>query len=213
VRKGLLRCGIASPFLYALADALAGLRWQGYSFRDQTISELGALGAPSRPLFASLLLLSYALFVAFGVGIRRAAGDRRRVRLVGSLVIALGLLALTVGQLAAMRPRGTPQGLAGTMHLIEGAVAMITVFVTMGVASTAFGAGFRRYTWATIGIVLALGAWTARAVTSMEAGGPTPWLGVQERAWWYAYQAWFAVLALTLLRERSGSPDLSSPRR
>jgi hypothetical protein len=54
VRRILLLCGVLSPLLYALADALAGMRWEGYSFRDQTISELGAIGAPSRPLFSSL---------------------------------------------------------------------------------------------------------------------------------------------------------------
>jgi hypothetical protein len=46
VRRPLLFCGLLSPLLYAVADALAGLRWERYSFRDQTISELGATGAP-----------------------------------------------------------------------------------------------------------------------------------------------------------------------
>ncbi len=41
VRRLLLFCGILSALLYAVADALAGLRCEGYSFRDQTISELG----------------------------------------------------------------------------------------------------------------------------------------------------------------------------
>ena len=58
-----------SPVLYALADALAGLRWEGYSFRDQTISELGAIGAPSSTLFSVLLIPTYLLFVAFGAGV------------------------------------------------------------------------------------------------------------------------------------------------
>ena len=43
-RRVLLASGIVAPLLYALADALAGTRWEGYSFRDQTISELGAIG-------------------------------------------------------------------------------------------------------------------------------------------------------------------------
>jgi hypothetical protein len=34
----------------------------------------------------------------------------------------------------------------------------------------------------------------------IEAGLPTPWVGVKERIGWYAYHAWFAALALTLLR-------------
>ena len=59
--KALLICGILSPVLYAIADLLAGLQLEDYSFRDQTISELGAIGAPSRPLFTVLLLVVYGL--------------------------------------------------------------------------------------------------------------------------------------------------------
>ncbi len=209
MQRFLLFCGVASPLLYAFADAWTGLRWEAYSFRDQTISELGAIGAPSRPLFAALLVVVYALLLAFGLGVRRSAGRRPRVRSVGTLVIVLAVLALTAGQAAAMRPRGTPQGLAGAMHLGEGAVAMLLLLLAMGLASTAFGARFRRYTWATIALVLALGGWTARAAGIVEAGGPTPWLGVQERVWWYGYQLWFAVLALTVLRQSAADP---SPR-
>src|SRR5678815_4513536 len=67
-RRMLLACGIAVPLLYAVADLVAGVQWKGYSFRDQTISELGAIGAPSRTLFSVLLVVVYALMVAFGVG-------------------------------------------------------------------------------------------------------------------------------------------------
>jgi hypothetical membrane protein len=125
VRKVLLICGILSPLLYAVSDALAGMRWEGYSFRNQTISELGAIGAPSRPLFSILLIVVYSLMVAFGVGIRKAADGNRRLRIVGGLVIALGVIALTVGQFASMHLRGTEQGFTGTLHLIEGAVWML----------------------------------------------------------------------------------------
>jgi hypothetical protein len=42
---------------------------EGYSFRDQTISELGAIDAPPRALFSALLLVVYGLMVVFGAGI------------------------------------------------------------------------------------------------------------------------------------------------
>jgi hypothetical protein len=57
-RRVLLLSGVLSPLLYAVAGALAGMRWKGYSFRDQTISELGAIGAPS--------IATIALMLAFG---------------------------------------------------------------------------------------------------------------------------------------------------
>ncbi len=203
-RRILLLCGVLSPLLYALADALAGMRWQGYSFRDQTISELGAIGAPSSFFFSMFLIPVYVLLTAFGLGIWQSAGERRRLRVVAGLLIALGVMALTVGQLVPMRPRGTEQGLTGALHLIEGAVAMLMVLAAMVIAATTFGRRFRLYTIATIAVVLAFGAWSGMEAPRVEAGLATPWLGVMERIFWYAYQSWFAVLALTLLRQQTG---------
>lgn len=211
-RRLLLLCGVLSPLLYALADALAGTRWEGYSFRDQTISELGAIGAPSRPLFSLLLIPVYLLLVAFGVGIWQSAAGRRRIRVLGGLLAGIGVLALTAGQFVPMRLRGTEQGLTGTLHLVEGAVAMLTLLAAMGFAATAFGRRFRLYTIATITLMLVFGAWSGMEAPRIAAGLPTPWVGVKERIFWYAYQLWFAVLALTLLRQRTGDREALSSR-
>jgi len=203
VRKSLLVCGILSPVLYALSDVLAAMQWESYSFRDQTISELGAIGAPSRPLFSVLLLVVYGLMVAFGVGIWKSAAGNRRLQIVGGLLFGLGVMALTVGQFASMRLRGTEQGLAGTMHLIEGMVAMLMTFTAMGIAATAFGTRFRLYTIATIVLALGFGAWSGLDAPLIEQGLATPWFGVKERIFWYGYQSWFIALAIVLLRARS----------
>jgi len=153
------------------------MQWEGYSFRDQTISELGAIGAPSRVVFTVLLLLVYGLMLAFGVGVWKASGRNRRLKVVGGLIVGVAVLALTVGQFAAMRMRGTEQGLAGALHLVEGMVAMLMVFSSMGIAATALGRRFRLYTIATIVLVLGFGAWSTLEVSQVEQGLATPWLG------------------------------------
>jgi hypothetical protein len=204
----LLICGVLSPVLYAISDVVAGMQWKGYSFLNQTISELGAIGAPSRALFAFLLLIVYGLMVAFGVGIWKSAGGNRRLRIVGGLLVGMALMAITVGQFASMRLRGTEQGFAGALHLIEGAVAMLMIFTAMGIAAGAFGMRFRLYTIVTIVLALGFGAWAGSAAMRIEQGLATPWVGVIERIFWYGYQSWFAVLALTLLRsERTAGSD------
>ncbi len=203
MRRISLFCGVLSPLVYAVADTLAGLHWEGYSFRDQAISELGAIGAPSRPLFGAFLIPTYLLLTAFGIGVWQAANGRRRIRVTAGLLVGLGILALTVGQFVPMRPRGTEQGLTGALHLIEGGVAMLMVFGAMGFAATAFNRPFYLYTIATIAVVLVFGAWSGMEAPRLEAGLATPWLGVKERTFWYAYQLWFMVLAFTLLRERN----------
>lgn len=199
-QRALLASGIAAPALYAVADIVAGMRWEGYSFRDQTISELGAIEAPSRGVFSVFLIVVYALMAAFGIGIWRASDGNRRLRTAGGLIIAVGVLALTVGQFAAMRMRGSEQGSAGALHLIEGLVAMLMVFASMGIAATALGRRFRVYTLVAIAVVLGFGAWSTSEVPRVEQGLATPWLGVKERIFWYGYQSWYAVLALALLR-------------
>lgn len=83
MRRALLLCGVISPLLYAVADILAGVMWEGYSFRDQTISELGAIGAPSRSLFSALLILVYLLLTGFGAGVWKSAENRHRLRVAG----------------------------------------------------------------------------------------------------------------------------------
>ena len=207
MKQTLLLCGVVSPLLYAVADTLAGLSWESYSFRDQTISELGAIGAPSRPLFATLLVLVYLLFTAFGVGVRASAQGRHRLRMAGALLIGLGVLALTVGQFAAMRLRGTEQGTSGALHLIEGAAAMVLLLAAMGFAAAALRKGFAIYTVATVAVMLLFGGWSAMEIPLVEAGLPTPWIGVKERIYWYSYQLWYIVLAVALLREPSGARD------
>ena len=199
-QRVLLASGIAAPALYAAADIVAGMRWEGYSFRDQTISELGAIGAPSRVVFSVFLIVVYGLMVAFGIGVLRAADGNRRLKAVGGLVIGVGVLALTVGQFAAMRMRGSEQGSAGALHLIEGLVAMLMVFASMGIAATALDRRFRVYTLVTIALVVGFGVWSTSEVSRVEQGLATPWLGVKERIFWYGYQSWYAVLALALLR-------------
>lgn len=210
-RKALLACGILSPLLYAVADAVAGMGWEGYSFLNQTISELGAIGAPSRRLFTLLLVPAYLLLTAFGVGVWKSAAGRRGVEVAGGLIVALGVMALAVGIFVPMRPRGTEQGLAGALHLVEGLVAVTLTVAAIGFAARALGRRFRLYSIATIAVVLIFGAWSGIDAPRLEAGLATPWLGVKERVFWYAYQLWFAVLAVRLLRERPSEEPTPEP--
>ncbi len=178
------------------------MQWEGYSFSDQTISELGAIGAPSRPLFSAMLIPVYLLLIAFGIGVWRSAASRRSIQVAGGLLVAFGILALTVGQFVPMQPRGSEQGLTGLLHLVEGMVAMLLLLVAMGFSAATFGRQFRLYTILTVIVMFTFGLWSGMDAPRIEAGLATPWVGLKERIFWYAYQLWFMALAITLLRER-----------
>lgn len=201
MRRIMLLCGILSPLLYAVADILAGLQWESYSFRDQTISELGAIGAPSRQLFSALLIPTYLLFLFFAVGVWQSAEGRRKLKIAAGLLIAFGTIAITIGPFVSMQLRGNEQGLTGALHLIEGAVEMLLLLTAMGFASGTLDRKFRLYTIFTIVLMLIFGIWSGMDSPLVEAGMPTPWLGIKERIMWYSYQVWFIVLSLRLLQQ------------
>lgn len=102
--KALLVAGIAAVGVYGLGDLLSGLLYEGYSFKDQAISELAAFGSPVRPLMVAVVLVHGVLVVAFGVGLWRSA-DRRSLRWVGPLLIAAGLVGLPNHTVFAMSSR------------------------------------------------------------------------------------------------------------
>lgn len=213
-RKALLICGVLSALLYALSDLLAGMRWDGYRFRDQTISELNAFGSPVRPLTIAFGLALYVLLIAFGVGIWRSAAGNRRLRVAGGLLAGVGVLSLGAVPFASLHVRRAEQGLSDTLHLVLGMVAVLCFVTAMGLSATAFGRRFLLYTIATIAVLLAFGAWTGMDGSRIGEGLATPWAGVKERISVYSYELWLIVLALALLREhRAASADRGSRER
>jgi hypothetical protein len=79
-RQTLLGCGILASLLYVGMDILAAMGWEGYSYTDQTVSELFAISAPTRPLVVTLMLTYSVLMIAFGWGVWASAGRKRAAR-------------------------------------------------------------------------------------------------------------------------------------
>ena len=104
----LLICGILASLLYVATDILAGMLWEGYSFTSQAISELSAIGAPTRPLVVTLGIIYDVLLIAFGLGIWVIAGGQRMraLRLVGSVLVVIGAIGFVWAPLFPMHLRG-----------------------------------------------------------------------------------------------------------
>src|SRR5918995_3452406 len=92
VRKVLLALGIVGPLFYVATDILVATRWEGYSYTDQTVSELFAIGAPTRPLAVPLMLTYGVLAIAFGLGVWESAGEKLALRVVAVRVIGKEVL-------------------------------------------------------------------------------------------------------------------------
>jgi hypothetical protein len=197
--KLLLICGVLASLLYIGSDILAALRWDGYSYLHQSVSELRALGAPTRPLLIPVLGLYALLEIAFGGGVWLSAGSKRSVRLTGGLVIALGVLDL-VAIFTPMHVRGAEGTLTDILHIIATVMTVLLFFPIIGFGSAADGRGFRLYSYATLLLLVVFGVWAFMDAPRIGANLPTPWLGVRERLNIYGYMLWMAVLALVLWR-------------
>lgn len=162
VRKLLLVCGILAALLYVGSDILAALRWEGYSYLNQSVSELRAIGAPTRPFLVPILTIYALLEIAFGVGVWMSAGAKRALRITGILLFALGVLDLTAYFFPMhLREEISQSGRTWneTMHVVVTGVTVLMILLIIGFGAVANGKWFRLYSYATILVLIVAGAW------------------------------------------------------
>jgi hypothetical protein len=206
----LLLCGAASAPLYFGLDVLASFLYEGYDFTDQQISELSAVGAPTRSLWLALSPAYSVLVFAFGIGVYTVAGGKRALRVVGACAAGVGLTGL-VWPFAPMHQREVLAAggatFSDTMHLILSGVNTLFFFASIVVGATALGKHFRLYSIATFAAVLVFGALNALAAPKLADNEPTPWAGIYERIAVEGSMLWYSVLAVALIRRDAGPAE------
>lgn len=201
-RRALLICGVLSSVLYVGIDQLAAVRHAGYhDFAAQTISELGARGAPTRQLVNPLFIAYDLLTIAFGVGVWLSARGNRPLRVVAAALTAIGVIGLPGPWLFPMNLRGVGGDLA---HIVGTGVIVLFIVTGLGFGAFALGRRFRVYSIATLAATLAFGALTSVQAKGLATGDPTPWIGLTERLCIGAFLVWVGALAISLLRTQGG---------
>ncbi len=199
----LLVCGITSSLLYVAMNVFIPMQWAGYSSASQTVSELSAIGAPTRPLWLLPGAVYTALVTAFGWGVWRSAGQAGPLRIAGGLILAYGALGL-LWPFAPMHLRETLAAGGGTwsdtMHLVLASVTVLFMLLAIGFGAAAFGKRFRVYSIGSLVILFTFGVLTFWDAPGLAANLPTPWLGVWERINIGVFLLWVVVLAIMLLR-------------
>jgi hypothetical protein len=190
---------MVSSLLYIATDVLGAVRWNGYSYTSQSISELMAIGAPSRPLVVPLLLTYDLLVIAFAFGVWGSAGRKRSMRVVAGLLVGYGIVGLA-GPFAQMHQRGVKGTLTDTLHITITIVLVFFILLAIGFGANAFGKGFGMYSVGTILILVGFGVLTGLDGPRLAANLPTPWMGVYECINVFGFMLWIAVLAVGLLR-------------
>jgi Protein of unknown function (DUF998) len=199
-RKLILVCGILAPLLYVATDTVAAIRWEGYSYTAQTISETFAIGAPTRPLVLLRGLGYSVLVIAFGLGVWGSASGKRTLRVAGALLVGIAVVDLLAPFLAPMHLRGAERTLTDTMHIVLASVDVLFILLIIGFAAPAFGKRFRLYSIGTILVVVLFGTLAGLDGPRIAANLPTPWVGVTERVSVFSYMLWLVVFATKLLR-------------
>lgn len=199
--KLLLVSGIVAPLLYVAMLVFVPLGWEGYSSASRTVSELSAIGAPTRSVWYPLGVIYTLLVVAFGWGIWLSTRGNRRLRAVGGLLFACGVLGLFWPPMHLREVLAAGGGtLSDTLHIVWTAASNLLTLLAMGFAAAAFGKRFRFYSIATMVLMVAFGAMTSVDAPRIQANLPTPWVGVWERLIIAVWMLWLVVLAVKLLR-------------
>ena len=198
-RKLLLTCGILSSLLYTGMNIIAPMYFEGYSSAGQTVSELSAIGAPTRPAWLAWALIYTLLFIAFGWGVRMSAGQNRALRITGGLILLYGIISLA-WPFAPMHLRGAEFSLTDALHIAMGAVTIVLMILIMGYGAGAFNKSFRYYSILSIVIYIVFGALTGIDSPRIAENLPTPWIGIWERIIIGDFLLWVVVLAILLLQ-------------
>ncbi len=210
----LLAGGILSSLLYAALTVVAARYFPGYDSAAQTISELAAVGAPTRGMWILPAAAYTVLVTGFGWGVWMSAGRTRALRVVGALVIAYGSLGL-LWPFAPMHLRDVLAAggatASDTMHIALATVTVILMLLAIGFGAAAFGRRFRLYSVATLLVLAIFGVLTFIDSPRVAANLPTPWIGVWERINVGVFLLWVAVLATALLRSPRPAPPVTIP--
>ena len=180
-----------SSLLYVAMNIFVAAQWPDYS-ASQTVSELSAIGAPTRSLWV-LPAASYTLLVtAFGW----AWSGTRPAEIVIYASRGLPFAPMHLREVLAAGG-GT---LSDTLHIALGGVTVVLMLLAITVGAAAFVKRFRLFSLASLVILALFGALTFLDAPRVGANLPTPWIGVWERINIGMFLLWVIVLATVLLR-------------
>lgn len=205
LRKALLLCGILSSILYVAVTIIVPMQWETYDNASQVVSELSAIGAPTRELWMVLATPYTFLILAFAWGVLKSAGENRRLHIAGWLLLAYGALGF-LWPFAPMHLRETLAAGGGTfsddMHIALAAVTQTIYFLALVLSAAALGRAFRIYSIATFAVLVVFGMLTFMEAQGIARNEPTPMMGVWERINIGVFLMWVVVLAVALWSPR-----------
>jgi hypothetical protein len=202
----LLLAGVLASLLYIIANIVCVMSYDGYSAITQTVSELSAIGAPTRTLWITLLIPYSVLMIGFGFGVLLSGENNRRLRIVGILIIinsVIGSFWPPMHQREVLAAGGGT--LTDILHIAFTFITVPMMMLQIIVGATALGKSFRFYSMATLFILVMAGIFTGIDAPKIATNEPTPFIGFWERINIGIYMLWIVVLSIDLVKQKQGA--------
>ncbi len=213
-RKILLAVGAASTVLYIAMDTIAALSYEGYNYASQTISELSAIGAPTRGLWLPLGVAYNLMLLAGVIGLWQTHGGRA-IRAIAVLEAGMVVLGFAGWPFAPMHQREVlaagGSSLSDTLHLVYAGISSVIFFLCIALGSRLFGTRFFIYSVATIALMLVFGFYTGRETPRVGDNLSTPLLGIAERITVFGSMIWLSAFNLRLMVARNAGTESARP--
>jgi len=122
-------CGMISPIVYSAMWIIGGVLRSDYSHIRDDISSLYAVGAPSKKLMQSFIIISSILLFVFFIGLNDGINDEGGA-IVGPVILLIGsVIGILVAFFFPLDAGGEIVTLRGKMHLI---LVVIMGILTIG---------------------------------------------------------------------------------
>jgi hypothetical membrane protein len=199
VRGNRLRWGALGWVLtlqFFVVEAIAALQWAGYSYADNTISDLGTASSPAHRLMNASFVVQAALILA-GVVLLLPAVRGRAAR-VAQVVLALAAVGVLLVGLFPVDRSTVMHDIGALLYLAGGAVGLLALAYAMRPRSEL------------LGTALAILGLAGAATTIFFATGVTEYLGRggTERVAGYVLPIGLTVAAVAVWRMARGGATL-----
>lgn len=198
----LLTCGILSSLWYVAINIIVPMQDPGYNVASQTVSELSAIGSPTRYLWNLLSPFYSLLIIPFGWGVWLSSGQNRKLQIVGVLMLIYGFSGFFWPPMHLRTALATGGGsLTDTAHIVFAMVTIALMLLMIGFGAAALGKKFRLFSIICILVFIVFGILIGLDSPGISADLPTPRLGIWQRINIGVFLLWVVAFAVSLFRE------------
>jgi hypothetical protein len=199
LNKLLLVCGILSSLWYVAINIIVPMQDPGYNVASQTVSELSAIGAPTRALWNLLCPFYPLLMIPFGWGVWLSSGHNRKLQVVGVMILIYGFSDFFWPPMHLREALAAGEGsMTDTMHIVFTMKTIALMLIIIGFAAAALGKKFRLFSIICILMFIVFGILTP----GISANLPTPRIGIWERINIGVFLLWVTVFSIELLHKK-----------